>query len=275
MRFTTEKKKIIAVLFLMITLGQFGIDLYLPSIPLIASNLNSTLSTIQLTIPLYLLGFGISQLFYGPMGDVLGRKPVLYFGLSVFLLGSLGCLFSNHALLILFFRTIQGLGIGAAIVKVRAIVRDAFQGKQMARVSAWLVIVWSVTPIVAPVLGGYIQSYLGWRANFAAMFLYALLTGFLIILFLPETLDKHKRIKSTLISTARVYKKIFFDRTFICFSLMSSLCFSYFISYATVSPSLFQIELGLTPVTYGWMLFIIACGAAGGSHFVSFAFSSR
>ncbi len=265
MKLTAEKKKIILFLVMMVTLGQLGVDLYLPSMPHIAAELDSSISLIKLTIPLYLLGFGISQLFYGPIADALGRKPVLNIGLTIFLAGSLGCLFSSNGVMLILFRILQGLGIGAAIVNVRAITRDAFHGKQMAKVSAWIVMVWAVTPIVAPVFGGYIQTYLGWRANFVTMFLYAGAIWSLTLLSLPETLDEEHIKPLHLFSILRLYKLIFTDKVFLSFSLMSSFCYGYFVSYATASPFLFQTQLGLTPVQYGWVILIIACGTAIGS----------
>ncbi len=265
MDFQSEKKRIAIVLFMMVTLGQFGVDLYLPSMPHIATDLHSSISSIKLTIPLYLLGFGLSQLFYGPISDATGRKPTLHFGLVLFLISSLGVLFSTNSLMLIVFRTFQGLGIGAAIVNVRAVMRDTFHGKQMAKVSAWIVMIWSVTPIVAPVLGGYIQSHLGWRANFSAMFFYAALVWLFIFLLLPETLDKNHRKPFHVSGMLKTYKKIFTDKVFLSFSVISALCYGYFISYATASPFLFQTQLGLTPVQYGWAILAIACGTAIGS----------
>ncbi|MEM7175170.1 MAG: multidrug effflux MFS transporter [Chlamydiota bacterium] len=265
MNFRSQKKQIAIVLFMMVTLGQLGVDLYLPSMPHIATSLHSSVSLIKLTIPLYLLGFGVSQLFYGPISDNIGRKPILHFGLALFLISSLGALFSTNALMLIVFRTLQGLGIGAAIVNVRAVMRDAFHGKQMAKVSAQIAMTWSVTPIVAPVFGGYIQSYLGWRVNFSAMFFYAALAWLLIFLLLPETLDRNHRKLLHIHAVLKTYKNIFTDKVFLSFSLMSALCYGYLISYATASPFLFQTQLGLTPVQYGWAILAIACGTVMGS----------
>lgn len=265
MRLSSEKKTILLLLVLMVTLGQLGVDLYLPSMPYIAKGLQSSISSIKLTVPLYLLGFGVSQLFYGPIADSIGRKPTLHFGLLIFLIGSIGCFLSESSLILILFRTLQGLGIGAAIINVRAIMRDAFHGKQMAKVSAWIAMVWAVTPVVAPVIGGYIQTYLSWRANFAVMFVYAGMVGTLTFLFLPETSDKTHRKPLHLISILKLYKKIFTHRVFLSFSLMSSFCYGYFISFATASPFLFQTQLGLSPIEYGWTLLAIAFGTALGS----------
>ncbi|GAB4187661.1 MAG: multidrug effflux MFS transporter [Simkaniaceae bacterium] len=265
MKLSSQKKRIFFFLLLLVTLGQFGVDLYLPSLPHIAKSLQSTISSIKLTIPLYLLGFGISQLFYGPLSDAFGRKPILHFGFSLFFLGSLGCLLAANGTMLILFRTLQGLGIGAAIVNVRAIMRDAFHGKQMAKISAWIVMTWTITPIVAPVIGGYIQSYIGWRANFAVMLFYSLSIWLFLFFLLPETIDKQHQKKRRFSSLLRTYAAIFSDKVFVSFSFMSSFCYGYFISFVTASPFILQSRLGFSPVQYGWSLLLVAVGTALGS----------
>ncbi|MDX8431792.1 MAG: multidrug effflux MFS transporter [Candidatus Algichlamydia australiensis] len=256
-------KIILIFLLVLITLGQFGVDLFLPSLPHIAKSLNTAISSVKLTVPVYLLGLGISQLFYGPISDCIGRKPTLLVGLTLFGIGSLGCALANGAAILTVFRIIQGFGAGAAIV--RAIMRDAFHGKQMAKASALVVMVWSVTPIVAPVIGGYIQTYLGWRANFAIMLIYASLIWMFVFFRFPETLDDDHKKDLNIRLVLGIYKKIFSCKLFLAFSLMSSFCYGYFISFATASPFLFQNQLGLSPVQFGWTLLVIAFGTALGS----------
>ncbi len=263
MRLVSTKKNILPFLLILITIGQFGVDLFLPSLPYIANSLQSAVSSVKLTIPLYLLGFGVSQLFYGPISDSVGRKPTLHVGIGLYLLGSLGCFFSGRIETLIIARLFQGLGAGAIIV--RAILRDVFHGKQMAKASAMIVMAWAITPVVAPVIGGYIQTYLGWRANFATMFFYACTIWFFVLLFLPETLDEAHKKEMKVQLILKQYRKIFSCKLFLAFSLTSSFCYGYFISFATVSPFLFQNQLGLSPIQYGWTLLLIATGTAFGS----------
>lgn len=260
-----QKTRILIFLIIAVTVGQLGVDLYLPSLPHIARELNALQSLIKLTIPMYLLGFGISQIIYGPFSDIMGRKPVLGFGICLFLLGSIGCFLAPTGYLLVAMRFVQGLGVGATVVNVRAITRDAFHGTKMAQVSAWISMVWAVTPIIAPVAGGYIQTYFGWRDNFIVMFIYGLLVLFALLFLLPETLPNEHKKTWNLRQMTHYYVRIFTDKIFLSFSLMSSLSSAYFFSFATASPFLLQEELGVTPVLFGWLFLLIAVGSMSGA----------
>ncbi len=263
MRLDPKKRRILVFLLLLITVGQFGVDLFLPSLPHIADSLHSPISWVKMTIPIYLIGLGVGQLFYGSISDSIGRKPVVLFGLVLFLISSVGCFLTSEVHILVTFRLLQGLGAGSAIARV--ILRDVFHGKQMARVAAWIVMTWAVTPVVAPVIGGYIQHYLGWRANFGVMFLYALMIWILVFFFFPETLDdQHKKVLKTKL-ILRQYKKVFTRPLFLALSLMSSFCYGYFVSFATASPFLFQNQLRLSPVEFGWTVLVIALGTVLGA----------
>lgn len=250
---------------LLVTLGQIGVDLYAPSLPYIAENLSSSYYIIQLTIPLYVLGFGLSQLIYGPLGEHLGRKPTLLIGLGIFLLGCVGCIFAPSGLSLLLFRTLQGLGIGTSPVNIRAIMRDVFRGKQMAKASALIAAIWAGSMIMAPALGGYIQNFFSWRANFIAMFLYALGIIFFAFFGFSETNIKSSQRSLHPKMLLKNYRPILKDPLFLSFSIASASCYSYFLSFATISPFILQTTLGLNSVQYGWALFSIGVAAALGS----------
>jgi len=253
------------MLIFLVTLGQLAVDLYTPSMPQMVVNLSTSPNVIQLTIALYLLSYGISQLFYGPLSDYFGRKPILNVGLPIFLLSSLGCALANQANLLVLFRICQGLGIGAAIILTRAILRDVFHGKQFAKVSATVLLFSMITPVAAPALGGYIQDFFGWRANFIAMFLYAGGAWAVIFFLLPETKSEKLPHRFQVRRIIKNYYKIIQNPTFLSFSFMSGLCFSLFISYATTIPFILQNRLGLTSVEFGWSFLFIASGTAWGS----------
>lgn len=249
----------------MVTIGQLGVDLYLPSLPHIAKSLGSIPSMIKLTLPVYLLGMGVSQIICGPVADATGRKPILYLGFSIFILCSIGCFFSLNARWLLIFRFFQGTGVGGIIINVRAVMRDFFHGKKMARASSIIFGIWTLTPLVAPVVGGYIQDFFGWRANFFALFLIAFIVGTFVYWLLPESLDHEHKKTLHPIEVSKNYIKLFSDKVFVSFSMLSALCYTYFICYVTVSPFLFQNDLGLSPVIYGWLVLLIAFGIGTGS----------
>ncbi len=269
MKLHFKQKKIVLCIIVIVTLGQFGIDLYLASLPYIANYMQSSIATIKLTIPLYLLTYSLSQLLYGPLSDTLGRKPTLCFGLTIFLIGSLGCALAQTSLILILFRTLQGVGIGSTMVNARALIRDHFHGKQMTKVASWVAIVWAFTPVIAPMIGGYIQTYLGWQASFGVMFLYAVLILLLILLLLPATTRKKGAHKFHPSFFLKKYQKIFKDKIFFSFALMTALVYSHFISFLAASPFLLQIGLGLTPIQYGWAILIIACGISLGAKICS------
>jgi len=253
---------IISLLFL-VTLGQFAVDLYLPSLPHMANALNASPSMVKLTVALYLLGLAPSQLIYGPCSDTFGRKPTLYFGFFLFLSASLGAAFAPNIGTLIGLRVAQGFGSGAFLTGVRAILRDSFKGKAMARVSSFVALFWVLTPVMAPVFGGYLQQYFGWRASFVAMFIYALIILGVILFLLPETKTEHQPLQ---VSTVwQNYKHVFSSKVFLAFSFMSSLSYSFFISFATASPFIMQNKLGLSPVQFGWALLVVALGTGVGA----------
>lgn len=265
MKLTRDQKVIFCFLILLVILGQFGIDLYLASMPYIAKALTSTAEKVKLTIPLYLLGFSISQLIYGPISDAIGRKPTACIGLSIFFLGSIGCFLSQNITFMITFRCLQGLGAGAGVVTVRAMTRDVFEGKLMAKVLALVSMVWALMPMVAPVIGGYLQTHFGWRSNFFVMSLYSGLAFCLVLFFLKEVLQKKHQQAFSLQNSLHTYKHLFTNKLFLSFSFMSSLCSAYFLSFATASPFLLQNQLHLNPVQYGWSVLLIALGVSIGS----------
>ena len=265
MKLTRDQRIIFWFLTLLVTLGQFGIDLYLASMPYIARGLASTAESVKLTIPLYLLGFAISQLIYGAISDTIGRKPTACIGLVFFFFGSLGCFFAQNIIAMIVFRCLQGLGAGAGIVTVRAMTRDVFDGKLMAKVLALVSMVWALMPMIAPVIGGYLQTHFGWRSNFLVMVLYSSLVFFLILFFLRESLQKKRRQPLSLQNALCTYKQLYTNKLFLSFSFMSSLCYAYFLSFATASPFLLQNQLNLNPVQYGWSVLLIAVGVSAGS----------
>lgn len=262
---THAKQRITFFLLSLVPIGAFAIDLFVPSLPNIAIDLSASISQVKQTVPMYLLGFGVSQLFYGPISDTTGRKIILQFGLLLFVVSSALCAMTQTIELLIAFRILQGLGAGASNVNCRAMMRDAFRGKAMAKISAQMVTVWAVTPVIAPVIGGYIQTYLGWRANFGAMFTYTGIIWILAWIFLPETLDAAHKKPFHPSTTLKQFRKLFTDKIFLSFGIMSSCSLGYFVTYATVSPFLFQNKLHYSPLAFGWMLLLFALGTILGS----------
>ncbi|MHC1481367.1 multidrug effflux MFS transporter [Frateuria aurantia] len=175
------------VLGLLSAIGPFAIDMYLPALPLIGRYYGSSPSWVQASLGVFFLCFGASQLFYGPWSDRAGRRRPLFAGLLLFLAGSIGCIFAPSIGMLVASRCLQGLGAGAMSVIPRAVVRDMFTGVEAARMMARLMVVFSVSPILAPLAGSLAVQYLPWQSIFVWTGLFALIGMLMTGLALPET----------------------------------------------------------------------------------------
>jgi DHA1 family bicyclomycin/chloramphenicol resistance-like MFS transporter len=133
------------VLGLLAAVGPFAIDMYLPALPTIAADLRASTAATQMTLMAFFIAFGVCQLVYGPVSDMIGRKPPLYFGLVVFTLGSIGCAFAPSVEWLIFFRVVQGIGASAAMVIPRAIIRDLIQAWRRPQLMSLVMLVFSVS----------------------------------------------------------------------------------------------------------------------------------
>lgn len=175
------------VLGLLSAVGPLGIDLYLPALPLIGHELQASIGAVQASLMIFFIALGVGQLVYGPVSDMLGRKPPLYFGLVLFAVGSVGCAFAPNVEFLLFMRFFQGLGACACTVIPRAVVRDLYTGHEALRMMSMLMLVFSVAPILAPLLGSFLIDALGWRSSFWGMLGASLLGLVLMATQLRET----------------------------------------------------------------------------------------
>ena len=159
------------VLLLTVTagIGQFAASVYLPSMPSIAQAFGADMSTVQLTLAIFLVALGAGQLFAGPLADRFGRRPVLFFGFGIFLAGTLGCAFSRNIEMLLFARAVQGFGAASGIVIARAAARDSFEGTQLARLVAMVMATFAMVPGISPLLGGITEELIGlWACKLLA-----------------------------------------------------------------------------------------------------------
>src|SRR3990167_5462335 len=251
-------KLFIPLLVLMVTLGQVAVDLYLPSFPAIAHNFNASQLLTSTTLTVYLFGFGFSQLIYGPLSDYYGRKKVLIFGLILFLFASLGCSFSINVYMLILARFIQGVGAGAGAVLSRAIIRDTFDGSHISKIISYMSLSWSLVPILAPLLGGYIQHYMNWRVSFLVIFTYGIITLVLIQRILPNTNQEFIHTEINFKKIIKNYSDILFDKLFLRAAICAALSYATIIAYESAGPFLIQNSLGFSPVLYGWITLLVA-----------------
>lgn len=189
-----EKNKLIATLlaFAVIPLSGLATDIYLPSMPTMAIELQQPETKIQLTLTLFLISYGITQFFAGSVVDSFGRYRVTLVSLGLFMVSFLVTALTRDIMVIYAMRILQGVLAGFAIVSKRAFFVDVFEGEQRKHYLSVMTIVWSVGPIVAPFLGGYLQKLFGWQSNFYVLAGYSLVLLILELLFSGETLKVKK-----------------------------------------------------------------------------------
>lgn len=257
------KNKIMMLFIIFLTVvGQLTIDIYLPALPNMVHDLNTTKQLVQLSLTMFLVGYAFSQLFYGPISDRYGRKPILYFGLSLFALSNLSCMFAPDITYLICSRIGQGLGAGAASTMSRAISRDMFDGKTLSKISAYAAMSWALVPIIAPLIGSYVEHYLGWRYIFGLL---GLLGLFIIIIMhktIPETYPDHLSHKQ---SALRNYKLLLTHPVFLTYVLCVLIIYGLFINFNLVAPFFIQELFNQSIIFYGWLICFIALGYFVGS----------
>lgn len=257
----TKKERMVLVNAILVVLSCFlPLDLYLPSLPHIVKALHTTTDQIQLSITLFLLGSASTQLFFGPLSDRFGRKPCMIIGLCTATLGSLLIVFCHSAFLFMLARLIEGMGAGIGVLLARTMASDLFTGQRLATVGSYVTMVFSLSPIFAPALGGLLQTYFGWRSNFIFMATFECIVLLIFILFCPET-NQNKQIKSTQIKVIiSNYKTLISSRVFMGFLLGSGIAMSTNTVYAVVAPFLFQDHFQLSAQNFGFLAIILGFG---------------
>jgi MFS transporter, DHA1 family, 2-module integral membrane pump EmrD len=250
--------RIILILCLISSLGRFVLDSYLPSLPAIKNHFGISASLTQLTLTVYILGFSISQLIYGPLSDRYGRRLVILIGMAIFLMGNIVCSLALSPVILISSRFIAGIGAGACGVLNRAIASDCFKGADFSRAWSYTTTTLVLTLIIAPLLGGYVQDQYGWRANFILATFYVIAVLFILITFLPETNHSQKQVSLRFNQILINYQKILVSRTFLLCTLCYTLAFSGLIAYFQVSPLIYINVFGLTATQYGWSSLVIA-----------------
>lgn len=255
---------ILLVTVLIAFLGMLAADIYLPSLPIITSDLSISVAQSKLTISSYMFALAISQLFYGLISDKYGRRRVILFGVIISIVGSLNCALASGIWSLLIGRFIQGIGVGAGVSLCRTILRDCFSGTKLAQMNSYASALMTLAPTIGPILGGYIQNWINWRASFIFIVLVMLLGLITAYYKLPET-NKHLNpfaLKFKVVWSN--YKKLFSAKHFIANAFCSSFVFSGIIVYASISPFLLQERLGLTPIEYSWTTVFIAAASVAG-----------
>ncbi|PIJ44648.1 multidrug effflux MFS transporter [Tatumella sp. OPLPL6] len=238
----------IALLLCLVLLSPLGIDLFLPTLPYIASGLQTPVSHIQLTIPLFLLVMGIGQLISGPLVDNYGRKPIALVGLGLYLLGSALAALAINWPVFLIARIIQGMAVCCTAVVAFSGVRDRLEGDDAARAYSFLNGSLNIVPALAPLLGGILAHYWGWRAPFGFLFLYGLVLMVIVYKWLPET-RPHSTQRSA-IFPAGTYLSIIKQPAFLAFTFSIASALGMVLTYVSLAPTVLMEHDALSPFSF-------------------------
>lgn len=255
------------VLGLLSAIGPFAIDMYLPALPAIGVALHADMHAVQMSLMAFFLSFAISQIVYGPASDMFGRKPPLYVGIALFVVGSIGCALAPDIGWLIAFRFLQGLGGGAPIVVPRAIVRDLHTGVEATKLMAMLMLVFSVSPVLAPLVGSLVIDAAGWRAIFWGVTAIGIVGLVLVAFALEETRPAAERVNSDVASTLRAFALLLRDARFMGLTATGAFGMSAFFVYLANSSFVLIGHYGLTPRQYSLAFALNAASFIGASQF--------
>lgn len=261
----SSQLELLVILGSLTAFAPLSIDMYLPSMPTLEKSFGASTSAVQFTLSTFFFGFALGQSIFGPLTDRFGRKPPLYFSLSLFAISSLGCAWSTSISMLALWRFAQAIGACAGGVVARAMVRDLFPPYETLRIFATLMLVMGVAPMLAPLLGGYILTSLGWEAIFITLAGLGIICLLAVIFRLPETRRGNRDTSLHIVDIARGYKELLADRIFVGNALAGAMSTSGMFAYIATSPFVFITIYNVPADQYGWIFGLNALGLILGS----------
>lgn len=258
------------VLGLLSSLGPFAIDMYLPAMPIIGADLGTSVQAMQNTITAYFIAFGLAQLVYGPWADRSGRKPPLFAGIGVFIAGSVICTFAPTIEWLLAGRFVQGLGGAALMVVPRAIIRDLYTGPSATRLMAAVMLVISISPMLAPLAGTGLMAMFEWRSIFAALLVASLASLAILTLFQPETLRPEDRQPFNFAATRAAAMRLVRDPLFMGLTFLGGFGMASFFVFIASASFVYTQGFGLSPTGFSVAFAINAIGFFAASQAAAF-----
>jgi MFS transporter, DHA1 family, multidrug resistance protein len=234
-------------------IGPFAIDTYLPSLPSIAKDFAVPTGQVQQSVTVFILFFAIMSIWHGAISDAYGRRRLTLISISFFFAASIGCALSPNVHVLLFFRAMQGATAGAGMIVGRAVVRDLFEGPAAQRLMSHVATIFTIAPVLAPVFGGYLQVWFGWRSIFAFM---AILSGFVLVSCwraLPETLPIEKRQPLQVVFLARSYWRVLTQPAFLLACGSMAFISAGFFIYILSAPIFLMKHLHLHETQFLWL----------------------
>lgn len=250
---------------LLTAIAPLSIDMYLPAFPAISKSLHTTVSEVTLSLSSFFIGISFGQLLYGPFLERFGRKKPIYFGLALFFLASVGCALAPSVNLLIAFRLLQALGGCVGMAAARAMVRDLFDTTESAKVFSMLMLVVSVSPIIAPTLGGYITGALGWRYVFSVLILVVLVILTSSYFILPESKKPDLSYSLKPAPILRNFATVLKHPHFITYALTGAISYAGLYAYVGGAPYVFMELFRVSEAHFGWLFAFIAAGLIGAS----------
>jgi DHA1 family bicyclomycin/chloramphenicol resistance-like MFS transporter len=255
-----ESLTVAILLTAMVALGPLSTDLYLPSLPTIGAAFGADTATVQLTLSVFLAGFAVSQLIYGPLSDRFGRRPMILGGIVLYFLASLACAYAPSIEVLILARFGQALGACVGPVLGRAAVRDIYGRERAARMLSYMGMVMALAPAVGPILGGIVEVHFGWRANFLALAAFGLTMLVATLVILPETNQWKSRDATRPGRLVANYLGLLRHRSYIGYVLVVACAYSGIFSFISGSSFVLIGLLGLSPDVYGFCFAAIVVG---------------
>ncbi|MCB4613769.1 Bcr/CflA family multidrug efflux MFS transporter [Enterobacter asburiae] len=244
--------KIVFILGLLAMLMPLSIDMYLPALPVISAQFGVPAGSAQMTLSTYILGFALGQLFYGPMADSLGRKPVILGGTLVFVAAAVACALAQTIDHLIIMRFFHGLAAAAASVVINALMRDIYPKEEFSRMMSFVMLVTTIAPLVAPMAGGAVLVWFSWHVIFWILALAALLASAMIFFFIDETLPVERRQKFHIRTTIGNFASLFRHKRVLSYMLASGFSFAGMFSFLSAGPFVY-IELNhVSPQHFGY-----------------------
>lgn len=243
---------IVFILGLLAMLMPLSIDMYLPALPVIARQFTVPDGSAQMTLITYILGFAIGQLFYGPMADSLGRKPVILGGTLVFALAASACALAQSVEMLIIMRFFHGLAAAAASVVINALMRDIYTRDEFSRMMSFVMLVTTVAPLLAPIIGGALLLWFSWHMIFWVLAATALIACVMISLFIHETLAAERRQKFHFRTTLTNFAILFRHKRVLSYMLASGFSFAGMFTFLSAGPFVYINLNGVSPQHFGY-----------------------
>lgn len=254
----------VALLGLLSSLGPASMDIYLPGLPELASDLGASQALAQVTISAFLVGLGVGQLLAGPISDILGRRRPIFYSLAAFAVASLGCMLAPSIEFLAGARFLQGITAAAGTVVSRAVIRDLYAGAAGARLLSRMVMVFGLAPVLAPAVGALVLSVSSWRGTFGVLLAMAAVLALAATVLLPETLPPERRRLGFAASRAD-FGVLLGNRTFVGYAVSIACAATAIIGYISTSSFVIQDVYGASPQVFGVLFGVLGLGVVLGS----------